>query len=78
MRADSARSAALARCVLVSCSADRFAISRFVVDSNVDAEPDLTVLEEAFASGEEPGKIVADKGYAQINDSSVVENIQPT
>jgi aspartyl-tRNA(Asn)/glutamyl-tRNA(Gln) amidotransferase subunit B len=32
-----------------------------------------TVLEEAFASGETPGKIVADKGYAQISDVSLVE-----
>ena len=33
-----------------------------------------TVLEEAFASGEEPDKIVADRGYAQINDASVVSS----
>jgi aspartyl-tRNA(Asn)/glutamyl-tRNA(Gln) amidotransferase subunit B len=32
------------------------------------------VLEEAFASGEEPDKIVADRGYAQINDASVVSS----
>ena len=32
-----------------------------------------SVLEEAFASGEEPGKIVKDKGLSQINDSAVVE-----
>ena len=32
-----------------------------------------TVLEEAFASGEEPGKIVSERGYSQISDSSVVE-----
>ena len=32
-----------------------------------------TVLEEAFATGEAPGKIVSDKGLSQINDSSVVE-----
>jgi len=32
-----------------------------------------TVLEECFESGEEPDKIVADKGYAQINDSSAVQ-----
>jgi aspartyl-tRNA(Asn)/glutamyl-tRNA(Gln) amidotransferase subunit B len=33
-----------------------------------------TVLEEAFASGEPPAKIVADKGYAQISDASLVES----
>jgi aspartyl-tRNA(Asn)/glutamyl-tRNA(Gln) amidotransferase subunit B len=33
-----------------------------------------TVLEEAFASGETPSKIVADKGYAQISDVSLVES----
>ena len=32
-----------------------------------------TVLEEAFASGDDPAKIVKEKGYSQINDSSVVE-----
>ena len=32
-----------------------------------------TVLEEAFVSGDSPGKIVAEKGYAQINDASAVE-----
>ena len=32
-----------------------------------------TVLEESFYSGDSPGKIVDDKGYAQINDSSTVE-----
>ena len=32
-----------------------------------------TVLEEAFATGREPGKIVEDNGYSQISDSSVVE-----
>ena len=32
-----------------------------------------TVLEEAFNTGETPGKIVAEKGYAQISDTSVVE-----
>ncbi len=31
------------------------------------------VLEEAFASGDAPGKIVQEKGYIQISDSSVVE-----
>jgi aspartyl-tRNA(Asn)/glutamyl-tRNA(Gln) amidotransferase subunit B len=33
-----------------------------------------TVLEEAFASGDAPGRIVSDKGLAQISDSSVVES----
>ena len=33
-----------------------------------------TVLEEAFATGAEPGKIVADKGLSQINDSSALES----
>ena len=32
-----------------------------------------TVLEETFASGVAPGKIVKEKGYSQINDASVVE-----
>ena len=32
-----------------------------------------TVLEESFYSGDSPSKIVNDKGYAQINDSSTVE-----
>ena len=32
-----------------------------------------TVLEEAFESGKSPGQVVKDKGYAQISDSSVVE-----
>ena len=32
-----------------------------------------TVLEECFESGEGPDKIVADKGYSQINDPSAVE-----
>ena len=32
-----------------------------------------TVLEEAFASGQEPAKIVDQKGLSQINDSSVVD-----
>ena len=31
------------------------------------------VLEEAFTTGQEPGKIVSEKGYAQISDSSAVE-----
>lgn len=33
-----------------------------------------TVLEEAFASGDLPGKIVKEKGYAQIDDASAVES----
>ena len=32
-----------------------------------------TVLEEAFASGLEPGKIVAERGLSQISDSSLVD-----
>lgn len=32
-----------------------------------------TVLEEAFASGQEPGKIVGQRGLSQINDSSIVD-----
>ncbi len=32
-----------------------------------------TVLEEAFAIGAEPSKIVEEKGYSQINDVAVVE-----
>ena len=32
-----------------------------------------TVLEEAFESGDQPGKIVEAKGYTQISDASVVE-----
>ena len=32
-----------------------------------------TVLEEAFATGQEPGKIVDQKGLSQISDSSVVD-----
>ena len=32
-----------------------------------------TVLEEAFASGEKPGRIVDQKGFSQISDSSVVD-----
>ena len=32
-----------------------------------------TVLEECFESGARPDKIVAEKGYTQINDSSAVE-----
>ncbi len=32
-----------------------------------------TVLEEAFESGDPPGRIVESKGYAQISDASVVE-----
>ena len=32
-----------------------------------------TVLEEAFSSGAKPSKIVNDKGYTQISDSSAVE-----
>ena len=32
-----------------------------------------TVLEEAFATGEEPGKIVKAQGLSQISDSSVVD-----
>ncbi len=32
-----------------------------------------TVLEEAFATGHEPGKIVGQKGLSQISDSSVVD-----
>jgi len=33
-----------------------------------------SVLEEVFATGEEPGKIVEDKGLSQINDTSVVDS----
>ena len=33
-----------------------------------------TVLEDAFDTGAEPGKIVKDKGLSQINDASVVES----
>lgn len=33
-----------------------------------------TVLEEAFASGIAPGKIVAEKGYSQINDAATLES----
>ncbi|MDA0733056.1 MAG: Asp-tRNA(Asn)/Glu-tRNA(Gln) amidotransferase subunit GatB [Chloroflexi bacterium] len=33
-----------------------------------------TVLEEAFASGDSPSKIVEEKGYSQISDSSAVES----
>ena len=32
-----------------------------------------TVLEEVFDSGQSPGKVVQERGYVQINDSSVVE-----
>lgn len=32
-----------------------------------------TALEEAFASGEAPGKIVAEKGYSQISDTAALE-----
>ena len=32
-----------------------------------------SVLEDSFASGDEPGRIVKDKGLSQINDSSVVD-----
>jgi len=33
-----------------------------------------TVLEEAFSTGDAPAKIVRERGYAQISDSSVVES----
>ncbi len=33
-----------------------------------------TVLEEAFATGREPGTIASEKGLSQINDSSVVDS----
>ena len=46
-----------------------------LVDSgNLSGTMAKTVLEEAFATGAEPGKIVADQGLSQINDSSVVES----
>jgi aspartyl-tRNA(Asn)/glutamyl-tRNA(Gln) amidotransferase subunit B len=32
-----------------------------------------TVLEEAFETGDAPGKIVRDKGYTQISDSTIVK-----
>lgn len=33
-----------------------------------------TVLEEAFSGGAAPGKIVAEKGYSQINDTATLES----
>ena len=46
-----------------------------LVDSgNLSGTMAKTVLEEAFATGSEPGKIVADKGLSQINDSSALES----
>ena len=33
-----------------------------------------TVLEQAFASGDVPSKIVEENGYSQISDTSVVES----
>jgi aspartyl-tRNA(Asn)/glutamyl-tRNA(Gln) amidotransferase subunit B len=45
-----------------------------LVDSEtISATIAKTVLEEAFHHGGSPGKIVRDKGYIQINDSSKVE-----
>ena len=40
---------------------------------NISSTIAKTVLEESFYNGDSPGKIVDDKGYAQINDSSAVE-----
>ena len=44
-----------------------------VQSGNISSTIAKTVLEESFYSGDSPGKIVDDKGYAQINDSSTVE-----
>ena len=43
-----------------------------VNDGSISSTMAKTVLEEAFSSGAAPGKIVEEKGYTQINDSSAV------
>ena len=45
-----------------------------VDDGTISNSLAKTVLEEAFASGQEPGKIVDQKGFRQISDSSVVDS----
>ena len=37
-----------------------------------------TVLEEAYAGGDSPGKIVVEKGYTQITDSPLVREAVTT
>ncbi|MCH7605716.1 MAG: Asp-tRNA(Asn)/Glu-tRNA(Gln) amidotransferase subunit GatB [Chloroflexi bacterium] len=45
-----------------------------LIDSgNISITMAKTVLEEAFSSGDDPAKIVRERGYAQISDSSAVE-----
>ena len=43
-----------------------------VDDASISISMAKTVLEEAFYSGEPPGRIVQEKGYTQISDSSAV------
>ena len=53
---------------------DRLAELIDLVDSEaVSATTAKTVLEEAFNSGQAPSKIVQERGYTQISDSSAVE-----
>jgi aspartyl-tRNA(Asn)/glutamyl-tRNA(Gln) amidotransferase subunit B len=44
-----------------------------VDDGTVSVSMAKKVLEEVFESGDSPGRIVQEKGYSQISDSSVVE-----
>ena len=56
-------------------SPDRLvALVRLVDSGSLSVTMAKTVLEESFNTGEPPGKIVEEKGYAQISDSSVVES----
>ena len=44
-----------------------------VDDGTVSVSMAKTVLEEVFDSGDSPGRVVQEKGYTQISDSSVVK-----
>ena len=44
-----------------------------VDDGTVSVSMAKTVLEEVFQSGDSPRRIIQEKGYTQISDSSIVE-----
>ncbi|GIT13418.1 MAG: hypothetical protein CM1200mP35_02380 [Chloroflexota bacterium] len=48
---------------------------KLIGTGSLNASLGKTVLEECFESGDDPGNIVAAKGYVPINDLTVVEQL---
>ena len=52
-----------------------FELISLVEDGSISVTMAKTVLEDAFASGDSPVKIVEEKGYTQITDSALVKEV---